>query len=237
MDSLSVLAASPDREALHDLRLHAKKIKAIELLADLPKHYSNEKLRPIIQEAGDTRAAELNLQTLRKYGYQNLLLEQELNATAEEGFATIQRNNRQYRDEIIFLRKKYENELEDIREQKLTIFFISIVEELGAAFLWHIQEKDLHENRKKIKHLLYAYRFLPRKFREKFDFDEHYLDKLQELIGQWHDLDMALVLLQQKGLKHEPVYSSIQKEQQEMLKQIRSEIKLFRKKVRVSAPK
>ena len=41
LDNLSVLSSSPDPEAVHALRLHAKKVRAIELLSDRHKqHYT-----------------------------------------------------------------------------------------------------------------------------------------------------------------------------------------------------
>ena len=120
-----------------------------------------------------------------------------------------------------------------IREQQLIVFFMGLIEELDAAFHGYVRESDLHENRKRIKHLLYAFGFLPKKLRDQFDVDEKYLDNLQQQIGTWHDLEMALVLLKQKGLKQEPVYSKIRREQEELYEKIRREAKLFGKKVRM----
>ena len=232
-ENLSILSISPDSEALHQLRLHAKKIRTIELLSELHKHHFTAPLKLMVQQAGDTRSAELTLQTLEKFDYQNGALKQELNAIAGRGYEAMLQNSEQYKEVIDSVNKELEKQLDDIKEERVIAFFILLVEELGAALLWPVQEKDLHENRKRLKNLLYAYRFLPKKMREKFDFNEKYLDNLQEQIGQWHDLEMALVLLEEKGLKHEPVYTAIKKKQEEMFDVIKKQAQMFSQKTKV----
>jgi CHAD domain-containing protein len=233
LESLSVLSTSPDPEAIHVLRLHAKKVKAIELLSDVHKQHYSAPLKPIIQQAGDIRAAELNLQTLKGHAYGNPALEQELQTSIDEGYLSMRRNKERYQATVNSVSRKWKDDVNAIREQQLIAFLMILVEELGAAFHSYVRESDLHENRKKIKHLLYAYVFLPKKLRDQVDVDERYLDNLQQQIGTWHDLEMALTLLEKKGLKHETVYSKIKKEQGELYEKIRREAKLFGKKVSI----
>src|SRR5688572_29448515 len=89
LESLSVLSTLPDPEAIHALRLHAKKVKAIELLSDIQRQHHSAPLKPIIQQAGTIRTAELNLQTLKGHTYSNPALEQELQASIKDGYISM----------------------------------------------------------------------------------------------------------------------------------------------------
>ena len=235
IESLTVLSTSADREAIHDLRLHAKKIRTIECLADVRKQHLTAPLKPLIQQSGEIRAAELNLKTFKDFSYNNPKLEMDLLSIIASGYAYISKNNEQYKAGIVSVSRKWEAQLGDVPERKIVAFFAMIIAELSAAFLWVIHERDLHESRKSIKHLLYAHRFLPKSMREKFDLDEEYLDGLQEQIGSWHDLEAAMLLLEQKGLKHEAVYTKIKKAKETLYEQIRRSAKSFRKKVRMES--
>ena len=235
MESLSVLSTSRNSEALHDLRLDAKKAKAIEFLTDGQNHYT-QPLKAVVQEAGNTRAAELNLQTLSQFGYRNPALEQELNAVVENGYETLKQRCETYKADIIHLSAEWEQELTSIKKKRILSFFIALVEAVGNAFRWHVLENDLHENRKKIKNLLYAFRFLPARLKEVVKLDEQYLDDLQEQIGNWHDLQMALELLEGRGLTTDLIYAAIKKEREKIHEKIIMEVKLFSKKVPLYKP-
>ncbi|HYC29236.1 MAG TPA: hypothetical protein VEB42_10475, partial [Chitinophagaceae bacterium] len=147
LESLSVLATSPDPEAVHALRLHAKKVRAIELLTDVHKQHYCAPLKPIIQQAGEIRAAELNLQILKDHAYVNPALEQELQNTIVDGYTSIRENHQRYQSEIVSVSRAWKDDLHPIGEEKARLFFMTIVYELGAAFQWHVRERDLHENR------------------------------------------------------------------------------------------
>ena len=229
IDSLALLSTSASPEAIHDLRLHVKKIKAIELLCNAHKEHLTTALKPMVQKAGEIRTAEMHLQILRAYQYHNPVLEQELIDIVSFGYVNFKKNSETNKAAVRSAKKKWGEQLADISDQKALGFLLLLLEELEDVFRWLLQEKDLHETRKKIKHLLYVYRFLPHHLLDKVEIDEAHLDKLQEKIGDWHDLEMTLLFLQQNGLKQEPVYRRIKKKKEPLLEEIK-EVKLWGKR-------
>jgi CHAD domain-containing protein len=51
---------------------------------------------------------------------------------------------------------------------------------------------ELHQARKKIKTMLYVQKILPPEITERVRLNTDYLDQLQEAIGQWHDVVVAV---------------------------------------------
>ncbi len=231
--NLSTLSVANDCEAIHDLRLHAKKIMTIAMLLNIYKHNVFRPMKVIMQHAGNIRMAELNLQTLKDNDYHNPFLEKELEGIIEKGYILICIRNEKYKGDVRLLRKRYENSLTDVKDQMAIDFFTAIVEELGSAFLSQVGQEELHKNRKKMKYLLYAYRVLPRQLKTKISLNEKYLDELQEEIGLWHDLELTLALLDNKGLNNEIIYHKIKQKENEIFVKIKNEAKFFEERVQV----
>lgn len=227
INNLSTLSISNDSEALHKLRLDAKKIMTIALLLDIHKHNLFRPLKVIMQHAGNIRMAELNLQTFKDNDYHNPVLERELAGIIEKGYILMCIRNEKYESDVRLLRKRYENSLADVRNQMAIDFFTAIIGELSIAFLLQAVQEELHENRKKMKYLLYAYRVMPAQLKTNIGLNEKYLDHLQEDIGLWHDLELALVLLANKGLNNEVIYRQIKQRQNEIFVRIKNEAEFF----------
>jgi CHAD domain-containing protein len=230
--NLSTLSISNDREAIHELRLDGKKIMTIAVLLNIHKSNLFKSLKMIMKHAGNIRMAELNLQTLKDNDYHAPGLTKELEAIIEKGYILICIKNENYKTDIRLLKRRYENSLIDVKDQMAIGFFTTSMDELGSAFLLQKEPEELHENRKKMKHLLYAYRLLPGKLKREINLDKKYLDQLQEEIGLWHDLELALTLLDNKGLNNEGIYCKIKQKQKEVLKKIRNETKIFKERVK-----
>jgi len=73
--------------------------------------------------------------------------------------------------------------------------------------------EDLHNARKQIKILLYN-RKIARTALEggKLNISDEYLDKLQGLIGDWHDNILALQLFSTPELNHKPIITKIKRQ-------------------------
>src|SRR2546423_1104940 len=90
LKNLDTLCTVSDSEALHDLRLNAKKVKGLtDLLKSSskhPKNFSTKLIRPLFQQTGAIRIADLNLKTLKEYQFQNKNLELEQNSIIDRGY-------------------------------------------------------------------------------------------------------------------------------------------------------
>lgn len=196
---------SADESALHDLRVELKKLRAV--VKFLQQVYSKQKLkrtthllRTIFQDAGEIREYQLLLQWLRKYHLQVL----------EERFFPEQK----LQDMISDFREQapfYKNDLKEIVEQtsKLVAHTNSILAEQYFTDLHaQLQEKtrsdlpsaEWHDLRKLIKQWMYALNWVEPEEAAAKEPALAYFNKLQEQIGQWHDLEMVKEAFSQKQI-------------------------------------
>ena len=234
LKNLALVSISKDTEAIHELRLEQKKIKAIASLlkqADKNKNFSTKVLKPMVKVTGIIRMAEMNLKILHDHEFTNLNLEREQNSIIENGYTLISGNTEEYKEAVRTLEKHFDQEVDDLKNNDAKNYFTTIISELSIDFLWPVDKDRLHENRKKIKNLIYAIKVLPPKLQENIGLNIKYLEQLQEGIGQWHDYKLTLDLLDQHELNNEPVYFTIRHKETELLVEIKKEVAFFDKKI------
>ena len=228
--NLAILSTTNDPVAVHELRLHSKKINSvINLLnwAGGQEMFSTKPLRKMVSEAGNTRLAELNLKTLQELGYKNEDIEHEQNKIIEKGYSLLRKRIKAYEKNIGVVEQKFASSVFDVKNKQVLIFFLTVINQLSIDFFWPIDRNKLHENRKKIKDLIYVYKILPENLQRKIALNMDYLDRLQEQIGIWHDLELALVFLNEQQLDNEPVYVSIKEKQAGLYELIKMEVQVF----------
>jgi len=234
LKNLAILSMSRDPEAINELRLEVKKIKAIATLlkqSGKNKDFSTRLLKPLMHDSGIIRLAELNLKILRDHEFRNVNLEREQNGIIENGYVQISVKSEEYKEAVKTLEKKFEGSLFSLKNKEARNYFATIISELSIDFLWPIDKDRLHENRKKIKNLFYTIKVLPTRLKEKIGLNIKYLNQLQDDIGQWHDHSLTLALLCQHELNNEPVYFTISQKETELLEEIKKEVTFFDKKI------
>ncbi|RXK85605.1 CHAD domain-containing protein [Filimonas effusa] len=196
---------SAEEGALHDLRVELKKLRAV--IKFLQQVYSKQKLkkpahllRTIFQQAGEIREYQLLQQWLRKYHLKVL----------EERYFPAERLHEMNAD----FRKQapaFKNDLKEIIE--LSGRFVAhtngiLAEQYFADLHAQLQEKtsadlpsrEWHDLRKLIKQWMYALNWVvPEEVGAK-ESVLAYFNKLQEQIGQWHDLEMVKEAFSQKQI-------------------------------------
>lgn len=196
---------SAEEGALHDLRVELKKLRAV--IKFLQQVYSKQKLkrpahllRTIFQEAGEIREYQLLQQWLRKYNLKVL----------EEKYFPPQ----QLAEMIADFRKQapaFKNDLKEIVE--LTGRFVVhtngiLAEQYFTDLHAQLQEKtyaelpsiEWHDLRKLIKQWMYALNWVAQEEVAAKETALAYYNKLQEQIGQWHDLEMVKEAFSQKQI-------------------------------------
>lgn len=180
-----------DDTSMHDLRVEMKKMKSV--LRFLRNIYPAQSLKKpahllgnIFQHAGEIREYQLLQQWLKKH---------ELTAIQKVYFPKEQLQNliNDFRSKAL----QYKNDLNEVIEQ-ISKYVSSTREILADQYFTdmnaqseklcrkNLPNTEWHELRKIIKQRIYSYNWLQQRAENE---DPHfaYLNKLQELIGQWHD--------------------------------------------------
>lgn len=89
--------------------------------------------------------------------------------------------------------------------------------------------QNWHDARKKIKRLVYLEDITPKKLRRQLDLDYHYLDELQDLIGNWHDMTVNLPELEKKI--NRAAYAELLEQSKTAEEKISSAVQHFKRKI------
>jgi CHAD domain-containing protein len=194
LQELIVFDESRDEKALHRLRLEIKKVRA---LVELVKVRSGKRaavhfagLKKMFREAGVIRDAGSQVRFLEE----RQLLSKE---HRDRQTRTIQSAGDSFAAHIRQYRKKGKKASKQLKMDMHAI-------DAGLVQRWYAREiirtglllsgsgDELHEARKKIKTMLYVQKILPEAITGRVRLNTDYLDRLQDLIGQWHDVVVAI---------------------------------------------
>ncbi len=195
MSQLHIYDQSRNPEALHQLRLDIKKIKAfVQLLGKVDKVNKAAKdfglLKNMFRQAGKIRDAGNNLQLLDRFHHAPEVYKQEQTRLQSAASDEFHEHIKEYRKKG---RKAGRRLLADIRPIPADCIRDWYAEQLvSIGVLLTATGRQLHEARKKIKQLLYVLRLLPEQLVKALHLDTDYLDQLQDAIGKWHDAAMVL---------------------------------------------
>ena len=200
---LQVYSDSGDADALHQLRLDVKKVKAF---VQMVKACSDKKmsggvskdfdlLKKMFRQAGKVRDASNTIKILEQQHWVPAAFtteQDELRVSAGDEF---RRQVGEYRKKGKKAGRRLLKDVNAIHTRCVRDWYAGQLIRIGV--LLTASGDRLHEARKKIKELLYVEKLLPAGLVEELRLDHDYLDKLQELIGQWHD--MAVIVAAYAG--------------------------------------
>lgn len=191
------------QEHLHKMRLEAKKIAAfVHFLADVERKRNLVKqlksMKRIFKLAGIIRASHLNIRLANEH---NLLDEKfiaEQKEIFDSGMTEYRLNYYENLDTLKSMLRKLSGSFSKIKEREVVRFYSEHIKAIADMFQSPDYVSSLHECRKKIKHLMYMLSLMPNSIIRKLKVDKNYLDTLQNLIGEWHDIEVAILLYQTK---------------------------------------
>jgi CHAD domain-containing protein len=202
--SLKVFRKKWDNEALHKLRVEVKKMKAALLLQSgsfndekLPAEF--EETRKVFKAAGKIREADINVGLLEEHGIADKKIKKKLKEV-------VQKKGEKFREDVnahlekvhkhisFFLRRFY-----DLPDKKIQRLFSTELHALSQASQVRLGSVQLHDCRKKLKNLLYVHAALLPSTVKKMKVNTFYLKKLEETIGEWHDVIVIVELLKEEG--------------------------------------
>lgn len=179
-------------EDLHKMRLEFKKISSfvtfLALIKKSPKLKKQLKsIRPIFKKAGLVRMAQLNLNLADKHELADIDIIEMQNAVLDNHLMEFRLNYFENTENLNRILKKINRGIERIKEKDIKNFYKNQVNVLADLLISAEIEGVLHECRKRIKNLIYTYRFMPPKLKKKVFLNVDFLDEVQEEIGEWHD--------------------------------------------------
>jgi len=196
---LRVYSESGDVDALHRLRLDVKKLKAfvqmVRACSDKRVLKDAGLLKKMFRQAGKVRDASNTIQLLERLDPVPAAFraeQDELRVSAADEF---RQKVGEYRKKGKKASRLLLKDIDKIRTGCIRDWYAGQLIRIGVLLT---ESGDrLHAARKKIKELLYVEGLLPSGLVESLRLDRDYLDQLQELIGQWHD--MALIVAEYGG--------------------------------------
>ncbi|MDF2159147.1 CHAD domain-containing protein [Algoriphagus sp. CAU 1675] len=190
-------------EALHQLRVEIKKIKAVLGFAKevFEKNYSCFKLKYLFDKAGKIREIQINKQLLEKIGGETSRLFNQLT----------QRENT-LRNQFLKAAPRYVANLHNFK-QKLQLpphlpelyhiqDYFKKKEKKAEELLIQKDREKLHGYRIQIKKMMYVYEFLPSKIQKELNIQPEKINKLQKRLGKWHDTFAAIEFLTELNFKN-----------------------------------
>jgi CHAD domain-containing protein len=202
--SLKVFRKKQDKEALHKLRVEVKKMKAALLLQS--GSFSDEKLPPEFEEtrkvfkaAGKIREADINVKLLEEHHITDKKIKKKLQEIVKKKGKEFHEKVDAHLEKVhkhisFFLRRFY-----DLPDRKIERLFSKELHGLAEASQVRLGPVQLHDCRKKLKNLLYVHASLLPSTVKKMKINTFYLKKLEETIGEWHDVIIIVDLLKEEG--------------------------------------
>lgn len=223
---------SKNPEELHKLRVEIKKIKALaELAQNCTKEQHLEKdvhaLKKIFRHAALIRNAHLTIKFIAQHKIINARFKKEQSAVFETQSALFCSAINKYLALVKKLKKTLPKNLSVIKNDILLKEYKKQFKKLTKHFQSRLPEKEMHTSRKKIKRLLYTYKVLNNPVKKKFNLNEAYLNKMQTIIGKWHDIIMEINLLQTHAIKNVQLKNEMEKQKEKYARLIQATSKNF----------
>lgn len=203
-----------DQEELHLFRVQVKKLRAMLELLDTestnhPLSKDFKPVRKIFKRCGEIRNAFINLQYGQRFQFKsedffiNHLYE------IEKGTNEVKELGKQYLKAVKAAYNDIGDDLQSVDNRAIVSFYKTKLYYIAAS-LENLQFNDeLHATRKQIKTLIYNRKIAHVALEGKLQLSIDYLDKLQALIGDWHDNLLALELFSSAGFNAKPVITRI----------------------------
>jgi len=210
---------------LHQFRVEIKKLRMVIRLLDhclLQKNASVEflPLKTVFKEAGEIRNIHIEIGILEKF--------------ARKGSGPLHKKKQVLKSKSLdFIRKvsAYEGviestengilqTIEDLDDKGILTYLKGLIHKTGKNLQNSDKKEKMHKARSLMKVLLYNTALSSSKVREALPIDKNYLNELQELIGKWHDADLAHEELRTlKGMSKKAL-TSVEEETNELDRQV-----------------
>ncbi|NEU09806.1 CHAD domain-containing protein [Flavihumibacter sp. R14] len=194
--ALDAFLATREQDALHQLRVQIKKLKALLVLFAINKKNIKlwkvfQPIRKIFHDAGLIRDAHIHLQLADEFGIKHSAFNQQQAQLMSDETAKFCEAGRKYFKDIKRTGKKLRSELRRIDSNHITNFYRSELDAIALTLEKREFNEEMHECRKQVKTLLYNQKRVAKVVNGNFDINAPYLNQVQEALGRWHDSILA----------------------------------------------
>ena len=193
---LKKVPVNHNTETLHQIRIDIKKIKTVlTLIHESRKKFRSHEhflpFRDIFRKADAIRQSEVLASLLSTYPEED----QQLPQTEHPSLGTFESNVPNYLHSVKAQSKKLKPYLKQIKRHEIGRYLKHQYKKIESKLYPHLALKDIHKTRKSIKAALFIAASTDplKKKKEKF------YDALQEAIGNLHDKQLLLQLLNENG--------------------------------------
>ncbi|MBE7169257.1 MAG: CHAD domain-containing protein [Williamsia sp.] len=236
---LDAFQHSHDQADLHQFRVNVKKLKsAILLLQGSGKKSLIKRFRPVkgvFRKAGEVRDVYIHLQLSKRYHLENPQTDGEQQKSLKKLTHDFCAHTNKHRKKLKKARKKIDKAVRPLDAQTVLQFYKNNLHEI-AAFLSHpVFNEQLHDSHKKMKYLLHNYKLAGQTGKPELPpLHLAYLDKLQELIGEWHDNVLSIDLFNSPAFNNPAVADRIKEQNGALQSKILEQVKGFEEKAEKS---
>lgn len=225
-----------EQEQLHLFRVQVKKLRAMLELLDIgsSKAYLSKDFKPIkkiFKHGGDIRNAYINLQFSVRYQFKSEEFLMDQLYAIENGANEFKISGKKYLKAIKEAHHEIAGDLRPVNNNTIVEFYKTRLDHIAMALDKLQFNDDLHDTRKQIKMLVYNRKIAHKALDGKLQINNDYLDKLQDMIGNWHDNVLALELFSSAEAVYKPVITKIKRQNTRLKRSIAVLAQDFEKKV------
>jgi CHAD domain-containing protein len=224
-DNLSHFVKDQNLEALHQMRVEAKKAHSLlklQVFSDPDnktiKYFTP--IRKIFRQAGLIREAQLNLENLDSIQIQDEKMRHLLQITVEKETKTFLFKARHFGDHLKKSVEKTLKKVETMPDKAISDFFRNHLQLASKNLKRKLFINHLHESRKSLKVLIHLHELSPNYQTGELQLNWPYLDLFQDKIGKWHDMHRT-ELWMKKSKANKSSLKVIHAKLQEQLAEIR----------------
>jgi CHAD domain-containing protein len=182
---------------LHQFRVEIKKLRMVTRMLD---HCLDNKeaanaflpLKSIFKQAGDIRSIHIETSILRKYSVQNSKLFKKKEEEMESKSSEFIQNESAHLCQIEAVEKGIIRSIKNLEEHDVIAYLERLLEKTSKCLRHNEKKENIHKARSLMKLVIYTNTIVNKRIRELMDLDITYINELQEVIGHWHDADLAL---------------------------------------------
>ncbi|MVN21743.1 CHAD domain-containing protein [Mucilaginibacter arboris] len=233
---LKAFLASGNQEDLHQFRVNVKKLKALLTLyafapdsKDLLTHF--KPVKKIFRKAGDIRSAYINLKLAKEHQLNNQEFNDHQQQILDKGTGEFKKKGSKYLKQLKKAHIALQNNIQPLQNRTIRHFYKDKITQIESFFANPAFNDELHNARKNIKLLTYNQKVAAKALKNKVAVKQSYLDQLQEIIGNWHDHNVAIEVLDGTGKAGDNAINNIKASNAGLEKTITEQGNNFREKV------
>ena len=228
---LKLYVADREAERLHQIRVSVKKIRAYIYLTEITFHvkYTEDHLKKLFKTAGQLRELQIAVVLVEAIRERPLNFINRLKKETQQNEERFAGQCKTFRKELKKNERSFIFPTRLAPKEELIRFFKQEWKTCQKLLLKH-DRMALHEYRRKLKYMMYAFNILPKKLRNQISIDKKSIDKMQEKIGDWHNLHSLIEFLQQqsKDTEVQDILRNLKYEETKKFKEIQEYIQNHR---------